>query len=313
MRRFLLRLSLFLLPICIVTVAAEIYVRHIPNSYRIKQQLLDSMGDSVETIILGNSHAYSGIRPELLPGISINLANVSQTTNLDLILLKQCIQRYPNLHNVIAVFDNSNLCDKHMEETDEWFRITYYTLYMKRLGGHNPWLSRYGLELLHFQSFQGKIKKWLQQHRPDCTPLGWDTDNSWAALRDLEAERAQHQTVAEWDSLRTLNTLGRHKIQDESAVEQNICDIEQIAQLCQQHGIRLLLLCTPVRPDYASGIPARQQQLIQQTHKTCSKRYGAISIDLSRDTTFTDSEYFDPDHLTHAGATHLTRILNKKI
>ena len=328
MPRFLRRLALFLLPILVMAIAAEAYVRSIPNSYCIKQQALEQLADSLHTVILGNSHAYSGLRPDLLLGTVLNLANVSQTLDMDHALLLRCFRQCPQLRDVILVLDNSNLSDRPMEQTDEWFRITYYTLYMRRLGCHNPYLSRYGLELLHFQSFQGKIKKWRQQRQPDCTPLGWDTDNSRAAREDMAAEAAhakgfpwdisalsepdriaRAQAIAEWDSLRTLTTLSRHTIQNDDATRHNIDLVLQMASLCQQHGIRLTLLCTPVRPDYARGIPLRQQRLIEQTHRTCCQQYGARSIDLSRDTTFTHDEYFDPDHLTHEGAAHLTRLL----
>ena len=211
------------------------------------------------------------------------------------------------------VFDNSNLCDLRMEETDESFRITYYTLYMERLGGHNPYLLRYGLELLNFQSCMGKIKKWRQQQQPDCTPLGWDTDNSPEACCKMKAEVATWQSLAEWDSLRAQRTLHRHSIKDEAAVRQNIINLKEMARICKEHGIRFTILCTPVRPDYAAGVPLRQQRLIHQAHEYCCQHYGATSLDLSEDSTFTKEEYFDPDHLTHDGAAHLTRILQESL
>ena len=306
---FLRRLTLFLLPIVLLAVGAETYVRHIPNSYRIKQQTMEKIADIIEIIIQGNSHAYSGIRPEQLPGHAINLANVSQTVNLDLELLQRCICHCPRLRHVIMVFDNSNLCDRPMEETDEWFRITYYTLYMNRLGGHNPYLSRYGLELLHFQSLQGKIKHWQQQQHPDCTPLGWDTSNSLEARQAMQAEATLTQDSATWDSLQAVTKLAHHHLQDEAVARQNINNVVEMARLCQQHGIRFTLLCTPVRPDYAAGIPLRQQNLIHQALDTCHTRFGTVTLDLSRDTTFTSLEYFDPDHLTQSGADHLTCLL----
>ena len=302
MRRFLLRLSLFLLPIALLAIGAEAYVRQIPNSYRIKQQLLDRVADSVETVILGNSHAYSGIRPELLPGVVANLANVSQTLDVDLALLERCIERCPQLKQVILVVDNSNLFDSPMEETGEWFRITYYTLYMQRLGGHNPYLSRYGLELLHFQSFCGKIKKWHQLQRPDCTPLGWDTNNSWAA-----------KDQANWNQSSVDRKLSRHTCQDWEQARRNTAAAVKMARLCHQHHIRLTLLCTPVYKSYADGIPPRQQHWIEETHRACTEFAGVQSLDLSRDSTYSDDEYFDPDHLTHEGAEHLTLTLRQQL
>ena len=78
MKSFLLRLSLFLLPIAILAVAGEAYVRSLPNSYRLKGEWMRQNADSVEVLILGNSHAYYGIRPQDMQGVAFNLSNVSQ-------------------------------------------------------------------------------------------------------------------------------------------------------------------------------------------------------------------------------------------
>lgn len=302
MRCFLFRLFLFLLPIALLAIGAESYIRQIPNSYRIKQQLLDRVADSVETIILGNSHAYSGLCPELLPGVVANLANVSQTLNVDQALLERCMERCPRLKHVILVVDNSNLFDLPMEETGEWFRITYYTLYMQRLGGHNPYLSRYGLELLHFQSFCAKLERWHQQHRPDCTPLGWDTSN---CLSEKDQAHWNHESVDK--------KLAHHTCQNWDQARRNAAAAVAIAHLCHQHHIRLTLLCTPVYKSYADGIAPRQQQWIEETHRACTEFAGVQSLDLSRDSTYSDDEYFDPDHLTHEGARHLTLSLRQQL
>lgn len=295
MSLFLRRLALFLLPMVLVAIGTEVYVRGIPNSYGIKQHALEQMGDSVETIILGNSHAYSGIRPELLPGTVLNLANVSQTVDLDRALLLRCVKGCPRLRNVVMVADNSNLFDRSMEETDEWFRITYYTLYMHRLGGHNPFFSRYGLELLHFPSLQGKVKKWMQMRRPDCTPLGWDTDNG------LEAKDLEH-----WNTSLVTDALRRHTCRDWELAAHNAAIVKEIAHLCRQHELRLTLVSTPVSPAYAAGIPDNQQTFIEQVLQDCHNRYGARILDASRMQGYADDEYFDPDHLTHQGAALFT-------
>lgn len=298
MRHFLQQLLLFLLPIALLAVGAECYMRCcVPNSYRIKAELMERTKDSVEAIVLGNSHAYSGIKPDLLPGVAVNMANVSQVLDTDLRLLERYAPQCPCLKQVYLVCDNSNLFDLSLEQTDEWFRCTYYTLYMDGLGGHSRW-SRYGLELAHFNSFRGKLTKYWHLQRPDCDPLGWDTDNSLQAKRE-----------AGWDSTQVADALRRHTCNDWQQARRNARTVMEMARYCQTRGIRLTLLCTPVTPAYAAGVPPRQLEAIRRVHKEACQKYGAESLDLSRTEAFAPDDYFDSDHLTHEGAAKLTRLL----
>ena len=111
MSRFLRLLVLFLLPLLLLALAAEVYVWHLPNSYRIKRAAMTRMADSVEVIILGNSHAFFGLRPDLMSKPTLNLANVSQTLDYDLLLLADYQPRCPRLRRVYLVVDHSNFFD----------------------------------------------------------------------------------------------------------------------------------------------------------------------------------------------------------
>ena len=296
-KAFVRLLFLCMLPLVLLAICAECYMRLcVPNSYRTKSEMMMRMADSVQTIVLGNSHAYSGIRPALLPGVAVNLANVSQTAPIDLELLKRYAPVCPNLSHVYLVADNSYLFDAPLETTDEWFRITYYTLYMNRLGGHSPW-SRYGLELAHWDSFKGKLIKYWEECRPDCDSLGWDTDN-----------RLESKSQEEWNRRQAEDALRRHTCQDRRWARLNARAVLDMARYCHSHGIRLTLLCTPVSPTYAAGIPTRQRAFIQKLHLVAQQQFGAESMDLTTMPLYPE-DYFDGDHLTHEGAAKLTRLL----
>lgn len=311
MSSFLRRFLFFLLPLLLLAAATELYVRSLPNSYRTKAEMMEHLKDSVETIVLGNSHAYSGIRPELLLGCAVNLANVSQTLDIDHLLLQHYAPRCPRLRTIILSLDNSNLFDLPMQQTDEWFRCAYYRRYMHLGPYYRP---RYWLELFHFESCRGKIRKWCQLREPDCTSLGWDTDNSL------------DQRAPDWNTAQVERVLQRHTCRDWQQTAANQSTLLDIARYCHDHHLRLLLVGTPVYPAYARGIPADQRTFLQATRHLAATRYGAYLLDLSSpptdtDTTtnssttsplFTDSDYFDPDHLTHEGAAKFTQIIAAK-
>lgn len=297
MSRFVSRSALFLLPLALLALAAEVYMRLcVPNSYKQKTVVMDRLADSVQTLVLGNSHAYSGIRPALLPDVAVNLANVSQVLPTDLELLLRYAPQCPQLRHVILVADNSNLFDLPLELTDEWWRVTYYTLYMRGLGGHSR-CSRYGAELTHWSSFKAKMGKYWQLRHPDCDSLGWDTDNSLAA-----------KNQAEWNGRIALDALRRHTCTDWQWARHNARAVLCIARYCQARGIRLTLVCTPVAPTYAAGIPARQEQFIRRLHAAAHRHFGAVSLDLTR-LPLQPDDYFDGDHLTHEGAAKVTTLM----
>lgn len=60
MKQFKLKIVLFCMPLLLLAIAAEILARSIPNNYRYKYEWMEAHKDSVETLILGDSHLWGG-------------------------------------------------------------------------------------------------------------------------------------------------------------------------------------------------------------------------------------------------------------
>ena len=89
MKKFVTRFVLFLLPAIIFLTVAELYVRSIPNIYTFKDQWMWKHGQDIQTLVLGNSHAYYDMNPSVMGDGVFSLANVSQRLEHDLYLLKR--------------------------------------------------------------------------------------------------------------------------------------------------------------------------------------------------------------------------------
>ena len=296
MRSFFLRLFFFLLPLGLIAVAAETYVRQMPNSYRLKDEWMRCNADYVETIILGNSHAYYGIRPQDLTGRVFNLANVSQIASYDLALL-QHYTPMSRLREVILVADNSSLFDPPLEQSEP-NRCAYYTIYMG-IGPHSRW-GRYGLEILQFDGFLEKMKAYKKGTYAMCDSMGWGCNYK----SDLSTFNEENAAAAQ-------RAVQRHTCQDWHWVEENAKQVEQIASLCQQKGLRLLVVQTPVCAFYNEGVPAQQHVEVRQLMQKLKKSYGATILDYSADPRFGGKDFFDADHLSDVGAIKFTKILNQ--
>ena len=126
MKKFLIKTSIFAAIILVILATGEIVVRNLPNSYSYKHRYIKEHGESMSTLILGSSHTYYGIKSDELGDSVFNLANVSQTPDLDLELLRQYIGDLKNLRRVVMPISYFTFVDLRLEETPEWFRCIQY-------------------------------------------------------------------------------------------------------------------------------------------------------------------------------------------
>ena len=154
----MLRTALFALIVGCLLGAGEWAVRrYVPNPYRTKAERMEH-GPMPRSIVLGNSHSYYGVRPDMLPAPAVSLANVSQPLAYDLELLRhyEALGRLDSLRFIVAQVSFTSLFDKDFEDTPEWYRCINYKLYMG-LDRH-PALSRYGFELARPSVYGAKLK-----------------------------------------------------------------------------------------------------------------------------------------------------------
>ena len=89
MKRFIIKSLLLLLPLAVVLVGVEYFLRLIPNDYSYKSQWLDSNSNKVKIWCLGSSHVYFGINPNYFSKESFNSGHVSQGIKFDHYILKK--------------------------------------------------------------------------------------------------------------------------------------------------------------------------------------------------------------------------------
>lgn len=283
---FLRRLFIFLLPIALVGISLEGLLRSFPNSYRTKAEAISEHADSVESIILGNSHAYYAVRPDLLSDAAVNLANVSQTLAIDREILETYAPRCSRLKTIYLVCDHSNLFDPPLDCGEEAFRITYYHIYM---GLCRPSWTRYlDWELWHTTAAIAKLKTLMDPSALDEPCLG-----------------------EQGESL-PLRRAGKHTCRDWSLAEANAAELRNIAAYCQAHHLRLIVLSTPVTASYLQFIPSRQKAYLQELMNHIGQAYGTSFWDYSADARFCDDDFLDADHLSPSGATHFMLLLKQR-
>ena len=301
MKKFLRRFLGFLTGVAMLLALAEYCARICPNAYRLKAEWMQTHQAEVKTLVLGSSHAYAGIDASLLDG-GYNLSNSNQTQRYDWLLLAQDSARLTSLQTLIYPA-SSLLMDYPLESTPEWYRCIYYQLY-QGLQVHG-WYTKYNWEVASIQTCCWKVQSLLLSGEADrmcddlgrCTYYRADASNYLNLTPDKLADRLS-------------------KYQLRAAVRSDVERyFDRIADYCQRHKIRLLLVGTPVSRLYAES-PLGKALLneIAQDAQAAVQRYSCITyLDYAIDNRFSEADFFDVDHLNANGAQKLSLLLKEEL
>lgn len=102
LKKFIIRsLFLFVIPILVICISFELAFRNIPNTHKYKKEYMDKNSNSIEVLILGNSHAFDGINPKYIQYKTFNLAYHSQEFIFDELLVEKYIKQMKNLKCIV--------------------------------------------------------------------------------------------------------------------------------------------------------------------------------------------------------------------
>lgn len=248
--------------------------------------------DKVETIILGNSHTYYGIRPQFLSGIAFNMANSSQGLREDLFLLKYNENKYKNLKTVIIPISYHSLFWIELENDTEWYRERYYKIYMD-CNRHSDF-SIYNFEMSHSTSAIKKLKAFPKS--PDCEMFGNGLSSYHKEkLLDGWSHVKRHEAMSNIEDLHNMDYL------------------REIIRFCESNGIMLVLITTPCWHTYYDNVNQQQISKMHELIKQIQMEYKLPYLDYLKDNRFIAEDFADPHHLSDIGAEKFTKILQYAI
>lgn len=292
MKLFVRYIIIFSLLVITLVTAAEVYVEHIPNPARDKHAWMVRNSNSVETLLLGNSHIYYGVCPDSIGTNTFSLALTSQTYRYDWWLL----QHYdmPNLRTVVLNFSYFSLWEDMEHQPQSAADIVRYRLYMNC--DIHPRLSRYGFEFSFIPAFREKLKSLWQAPKMTWNEHGWGTNFTL------------DRRATEWDDGENRARINTYH--DEQIVNFNLTFLDGIADFCSARNIRLLLVSTPTTATFAQYQDKRQTSRNNTEINNFLKRHPEVEYyDFQLDTRFDADDFFDADHLNSDGAVKLAKIL----
>lgn len=295
MQRFIKHILSFAVPILLFFAAGEWYVEHLPNPARDKHNWMTAHHDDVTTLILGDSHAFYGIRPDQLGDSAYSLAMTSQTLRYDDFLLHH--YSMPHLRDVVLSVSYFTLWEDFESLGGQDYLISRYHIYMDCRMHHAP---QYYLECMHRREFTERLRSLYQPAQLSWDSLGWGDNYT----RDRKA--------TDWDN--GAQRAVSNTYTDTTVVKLNEDFLLHIIDYCRRGGIRLTLVNTPAtlsfRQHEAPSQIARNRETLQ---RILQKHPEVQYLDYEDDPAFGPDDFYDSDHLSDVGASKLTKKIRQHL
>ena len=299
MKKFLIILLAFFIPVLCVLAGLEYMVRKAPNEYQYKAQWMEKNADRVETLILGTSHAFYGINPSYLGPNAFSLAASAQSLQYDEFLFFKYAPKCKNLKTVILPISYFTLFSRDMEDGSEWWRVINYKVYMDC--PYHSSFSKYNFFISNSEPFRAKLTKIIKGNTIiECDSLGFGYPIYRKSTPTLD-----DASVATW--------VKHHTAKDFSYVEKNKQHILRIVDYCQSNHVRLVIVTTPTWKTYYERLNHSQLKVISEFIELLISKYDITYLNYIQDKRFIATDFTDCNHMSCDGARKLSELLNEKL
>lgn len=296
MKLFLRRLLFFLFPFFILFLLVELKLRTIESiRYVQKKKGLIEFKDSIEILVLGNSHTEDGINPECFSKFTYNLANSAQTISLDKQLIYKYIHVLPKLKYILLNIDY-HVFHQNKKEGRDFFYAHYFNL--------NESNQTYVKENLSFFFFvySPPIAINLLLH-----PSNKKLNKGWIGIENSDGNN--ELTVKKGKERANLLTK---QIQKSilKGNQTNYILLDTLIHFLKTNQITPILITTPCHPFYINQLNNALLKTTSQQIAELSLKHKTIYVNMLEDKRFDSSDFYNVDHLNSRGATKYSFFLN---
>ncbi|GAB4402702.1 MAG: hypothetical protein OHK0039_01030 [Bacteroidia bacterium] len=301
LRRFVIRTLLFSLPVAMLWLGLEWLQRVLPMDYKEKKATLERLAPELHTLVLGSSHTYLGVNPDLLDGPAYNMAMTAQTLYFDAFLLEKYIDSLPALRRVVLPVSYPSLGGESERYPGDYNKSYYYAFFYGSRAFTKPYsVRRYSLTAM--LSIKKAVDRTWEYYMGiddliDFEPNGW-----YPSMRQKDLAENARNAGAFHD-----------RYYDPALHSVNIGRLVHIIGLCQARDIELICVSMPMWEGYLEVVQAGRYQFMVSTMDSLAAVYGVPYFNYTRDTRFGAEDYYDSNHLRREGAEKFTRILQADI
>jgi hypothetical protein len=306
MKRFITSLAGFTIILAILITIIEIGLLYRPNVYAYKHQYLDTHADDIKVLLLGSSHIEEGIRPELIGEGTFNLAISARLKEYDAELAKMYVPQMKNLQTIVLPLDYTTFYFGRVKHVyyigpEGSLISTCRCMHTKYMGTRIDPFWRWSEVLNSKLNFMSRFWNVNEQVLRECDSLGYVRLD----IKDRKAGWEQLAKPAEMDSNKEINQKDYQEQWD---------IYESVAKVTQKHGVRLLLITTPVNEYYQKAMNDTMLNDIYQFAHELQQKYPNVEFhDFFYADGLVDDDFHDASHLNDSGAVKFSKLLSEVI
>lgn len=300
MRRFIARVSLFAVILLGLLSYIEYNLSYVVTSYNKQRTYLERQLDSIEILVLGDSHASYGVDPTVFSRKGFNLANVSQDFYYNEQLMNKYIDKIPNLKIVIIDVSDFSLWYR-LNDGPEVFRETAYLLSwdIPPISFRRDW-GRYS-RILHYSprvAMQCVLDGFHVDMAPTMEESGWMPPESEGYWRFVTEQMGQQRFALRKTQVHEYNFAP------------NLQMLTLLVKNLRAQRLQVVLTLLPSHKTYYTQSDKTWHDKTLLILGDLSSQYDSILLDYFRDNRFVTEDFFDSDHLNRHGAQKFSRILD---
>ncbi len=292
----------------------DIYLRSLDSSYFMKMNALEENKDSIEIVILGNSHATYGVDPDAFDDFAINLANANQSIFFDKRILLKHIDQLPNLKYVLISVDFHSLGFSNQGERNVWSYyatgVTHPKLRRPFLADISPFLFGYGPNF----SFKILIKNLVREKVDNVFYFDLNGAEHGTPKTHKGYIAYKGQNTSEWNK-ESFQARASHFQKKTSATEKRLVedDLKDLISILQEKGIQPILFSCPTYSEYNKLFDQKRILEYQNKVQEIAESNAIPFWDYAFENNFSKEDFFNCDHLNEKGAYKFARELNEKL
>lgn len=304
--RLIIKLFNILLPLLLIVIFFEVKARNLDNGFTLKKEIIERNLDSVNILILGSSHGFKGINPELINKKVINMANYSQDLYYDFMIFDRYKQKLVSLKCIILTLSYFSLWYDLNDASESWrkyFYKRYYNIDTREPLSFSDWFDIKRYSYAFFYRFDntllGYINPKLFTFGSRMNLLGWCTDTINISIDSTETmikngvERINH----------TNSLINKYKIIE------NYKYIENLVKYSNENNIKFIFVTTPVSYPYLLYMDKDISYEMQNTVKYFTDNKDVFYLNYFYDIRFNMKDFSDYDHLNVNGTEKFSKII----
>ena len=294
MRKFLLKSIHFILPIFILLIILEFLTRNANTVIGEKKEGLITNIDSIQLLILGNSHTGDGLNPSQFNLYAYNMAMGSQSLYYDIEITKKYLSRLSHLKYVLISVDYHSLYFTHEKKRDFLYHNYYNLDYNKDI-----WRNSNMSTLFYGYGFKLGLNQILKPK--------YNLTKGWAGYKTTN--QTQLNSVYAQKRVDYFNYIINENISNKNEI---ISELNLFISLLKSKNITPIIIALPCHK-YFNNLLNKNilKQNEEDIHAICRKNNIEYFNYLNED--FPDSLFYNVDHLNEKGATQISDMINIKI